>query len=116
MTKEKKTRDRKPEIGAAREARRFTGPLCQQINSWHARIAYLRGMGRAMHLRDDRRPQLLNEAEQLSQAVEAAQLSFRHEARTLPQHIILSPPMLDAARALDSVSVCLEQAISLISR
>lgn len=103
------------ELEAAREARQLTRQLSVQIYSWHTRIAYLRGMGQAMHARESRRPQVLDEAKILSQAVEAARLAFRQQVESLPPELVLSSPMLDTARALDSVSVTIADVIGLIS-
>lgn len=103
------------ELEAAHEARLLTRQLSAQINSWNTRIAYLRGMGQGMHAREIRRPQVLDEAKRLSLAVEAARLAFRQQIESLPPELVLSSPMLDTARALDSVSVTLADAIGLIS-
>jgi hypothetical protein len=115
IARQKPRRAERIDIRRAREALKLVLPIHRQIGAWQSQAARLAAFGAKLQSVGRFEPHLSAEAEALARAVEAQRRRLAEQMSGLPPEIATHGRFVDTVRALDSVSVGVSRAMSLLN-
>jgi hypothetical protein len=115
IARQKPRRAERMDIRRAREALKLVLPIHRQIGAWQSQAARLVAFGTKLRSAGRSEPRLTAEAEALSRAIEAQRRRLQEQMSALPPEIATHGRFIDTVRALDSVSVGVSRAMSLLN-
>jgi hypothetical protein len=115
IARQKPRRAERVDVHHAREALKLVLPIHRQIGAWQSQTARLVAFATKLHSAGRFEPRLSAEAEALSRAIEAQRRRLQDQMRALPPEIATHGRFVDTVRALDSVSLGVTRALSLLN-
>lgn len=114
MSEPPRRRAMRADIAQKRQAMEALGPISERIGPWQTKTARLLAQARKLRASGGHEPGLVQEAEALNSAVARHQEMLTQMMQELPPDVAADTRVLDTARALNSLSASLEEALGLM--